>query len=75
VAACVHVMPVCSVGAPVVSGVALVLWLCKATVQLCCCCTVALQSHSTRATPLTTGAPTERTGITRTHAATPPKIE
>jgi len=24
----VHVMPVCSVGAPVVSGVALVLWLC-----------------------------------------------
>ena len=31
-AACVHVMPVCSVGAPVVSGVALVLWLCVVVV-------------------------------------------
>jgi len=24
----VHIMPICPVGAPVVSGVALVLWLC-----------------------------------------------
>jgi len=30
----VHVMPVCSVGAPVISGVALVLWLCAQDGQI-----------------------------------------
>jgi len=60
----VHVMPVCSVGAPVVSGVALVLWLCHAKPQY---------KSNTTYNGSTNRAYGHNMNI-KTHAATPPKI-